>query len=96
MIRRDLRVLLILTDSEITRDTGLHSTWFHDFIVAAKQHYLDENDMERIRARARRDAEPRALNRELFYQMDVFTGIQPMWVMLNQLEYEMTTWIHTQ
>ena len=46
MIRRDLRVLLALTDTEINRSTGLHSTWHYDFITAAKQHFFDENDME--------------------------------------------------
>jgi len=96
MIRRDLRVLLTLTDTEMLRDTGLHSTWYCDFITAGKQHFLDEHDMERHRARARRDAEPRAVNRELFYQMDVFVGNHPMWVTLSQLEYEMTKWIHSQ
>ena len=94
MIRRDLRVILTITDTEMQRHTGLHSTWFSDLIFRAKEHFF-EHDGERLRARARRDGPPRTPCKELFYHLDLCEGC-PMWPMLGQLEYDISRWIHTQ
>jgi hypothetical protein len=96
---------MVRHDIDQLEDFHIHTTWYHDLIFAAKQHFLQDY-RQLVEARARRDVMITAatalltdgetvpkVNRELFYQID-FIAADPIWFVLSQLEYEITHWIH--
>ena len=92
MVRRDLDAIQDMDDDEF------HTSWFFLFIALATDMFAPTN-LERSAARARLGEANAAgvvttINRELFYYIPQFTG--PIWVVLSEIEVEITTWIHVQ